>query len=99
MQIAGTAGAGSTTIDAHTASGIFSISSAASVVSIAGLTLTRGQSGGGAVNDAGAQLTLSGDVFTFNTAGGGGSTGGSAVATSGTGAQTLTVADSQFSSN
>jgi len=100
VQIVGTAGASSTIIDAHNASGILSITASAGLVSVSGLTLTHGKgSSGSAIADLGAQLTLSEDVFTLNTTGGEGAGGSGAVGVSGKGSKTLAVANSTFAEN
>ena len=100
MQIVGTAGAVSTIIDAHNASGIVSIASSAGSVSVSGLTLTHGMgSSGSAIADLGAGLTLSGDAFTLNTTGGEGAAGAGAVLVNGKGSKTLTVTNSTFYAN
>jgi len=97
MQIIGTAGAASTTIDAHNASGIVSIAASAGTVSVSGLTFARGEaSGGSAISDLGGTLILSEDNFTSDTTGGPGSGGSGAVNVSGAGSKALTVTASTF---
>lgn len=102
MQIVGTAGAGATAINAHEASQIFSISSAAGSVAISGLTLEHGRlaGGGSAIRSAAPQpLTLSGDVFFQNTTGGAGTSGNGAVSVLASGSAALTVTNSTFTDN
>jgi hypothetical protein len=99
MQIVG-AGASSTIIDAHGASGILSIAASAGAVAISGVTFTHGKgSSGSAIADLAGQLTLSEDVFALDTTGGEGAGGAGAVRVGGTGSKALTVANSTFADN
>lgn len=102
MQIVGTAGSATTTVE-HSggAAGILSISSAATDVTVSGLTLTGGQApDGGAIASQASSLTLSHDVFTNNAPATAGAAGaGGAVEVLGSGPKVLTVENSTFSSN
>ncbi|MEA2427945.1 MAG: hypothetical protein QOF37_1573 [Thermoleophilaceae bacterium] len=102
MTIVGTAGPASTTVEQlSTTVGIFSISAAATGVTVSGLTLTGGhEPNGGAIASQAPALTLANDVFSSNAPGVAGATGsGGAVRVSGSATTALTVTNSSFSSN
>lgn len=102
IRIVGTAGPASTTVEQlSTTIGIFSISAAASDVTVSGLTLTGGhEPNGGAIASQALALTLDNDVFSDNAPGVAGALGaGGAVRVSGSATTALTVTNSTFSSN
>jgi CSLREA domain-containing protein len=94
------AGAGTTAIDAHGASQIFSIGAGAGPVTISNLTLEKGLALGGASaidTKSGQPLSLSDDILSKNTSGG--TTGSGAVSVHGSGSPTVTVSGSTFIEN
>ncbi len=93
------AGATKNKIDGQLSTELFAIPSG-STVTISGLTLTRGRAEFGAViNTGGSTVTLNGDAFTDNVAGGSNTSGFGVIDDGGPGIAKLTVTGSSFSSN
>src|SRR5207244_3329563 len=85
------------TISAQGQSQVFAVSTAPAVT-ISGLTISAGNAPlGSAIGTDGGSLTLSGDTFTGNTAGGASGSGFGTVHVAATAATALTITNSTFS--